>query len=205
MGVDARLKRLDTEIVARALAATNVGTWEWRIADDVVRCDSVAATMLGIPRDATGRGTTYALFFERIHPEDRPRIASIVKNLQRHGGLYVAQYRTVLAPDDVRWVLARGRFVMGPDGLVSEARGIVIDVTESSRDGFLDEATFCAIDSPGGGIDRVAELALALFTAAEGLSGVDFERLKPLMDGLLHEIGRQLVGTTAVPASDSVH
>ncbi|KNY23888.1 PAS domain-containing protein [Methylobacterium sp. ARG-1] len=205
MGVDASPKRRDSEIIARALAASNVGTWEWRIADDVVRCDSVAATMLGIPRAATGRGTTYALFFERIHPQDRPRIAAIVGDLQRHGGLYVAQYRAVIAPDDVRWVLARGRFVMGSDGIVSEARGIVIDVTESSRDGFLDPATFCAIDAPGGGIDRVAELALALFTVAESLAVDDFERLKPLIDALLHEIGRQLVVTAAVPASDSVH
>jgi hypothetical protein len=205
VGPDAPLKRRDTNIVARALAASNVGTWEWRIANDVVRCDAVAATMLGIPRAATGRGTTYAMFFERIHPQDRPRIASIVGNLQHHGALYVAQYRTVIAPDDVRWVLARGRFVMGPDGTVSEARGIVIDVSESSRDGFLDAASFCAIDAPGGGIDRVAELALALFTVAEGLAVDDFQRLKPLLDALLHEIGRQLVVTAAVPASDSVH
>jgi len=205
VGLDARARRQDTDIVARALAASNVGTWEWRIADDVVRCDSVAATMLGIPRTATGHDTSYALFFARIHPDDQPRIGSIVRNLQRNGGLYVAQYRTVLAPDDVRWVLARGRFVIGPDGTVSEARGIIIDVTESSRDGYIDEATFCAIDGQKGGIDRVAELALALFTTAEGLSGVDFERLKPLMDALLHEIGRQLVVTAAVPHVDSVH
>ena len=205
MSIDAQPRRRDAQIIARALAASNVGTWEWRIADDVVRCDSVAATMLGIPRAATGRGTTYAMFFDRIHPQDRPRVGAIVKNLQRHGGLYVAQYRTVLAPDDVRWVLARGRFVMGPDGIVSEARGIVIDVTESSRDGYIDEAAFCAIDAPGGGIDRVAELALALFTVAEGLGESDFARLKPLMDSLLHEIGRQLVGSPAVPAADSIH
>ncbi|MHC2105409.1 MULTISPECIES: PAS domain-containing protein [unclassified Methylobacterium] len=205
MGLDARARRKDTDIVARALAASNVGTWEWRIADDVVRCDSVAATMLGIPRSATGHGTTYALFFERVHPQDRQRVGAIVKNLQRHGGLYVAQYRTVLTPDDVRWVLARGRFVVSADGIVSEARGIVIDVTESSRDGFLDESAFCAIDAPGSGIDRVAELALALFNVAEGLGESDFVRLKPLMDALLHEIGRQLVESPAVPAADSVH
>ena len=205
MGVDARPKRRDTDSVARALAASNVGTWEWRIADDVVRCDAAAATMLGIPLATIGRGTTLGLFLDRIHPQDRPRIATIVGDLRRHGGLYVAQYRAVLAPDDVRWILARGRFVVGTDGIVDEARGIVIDVTESSRDGYLDEATFCAIDAPTGGIDRVAEMALALFTVAEGLAAPDFERLKPLMDALLHEIGRQLVGTVPVPAYDSVH
>ncbi|MDP4002208.1 PAS domain-containing protein [Methylobacterium sp. NEAU K] len=205
MGVDARPKRRGTEIVARALAASNVGTWEWRIADDVLRCDPVAATMLGVPRAATGRGATFALFFERIHPQDRPRIGSLVDDLQRQGGLYVAQYRTVLEPDDVRWVLARGRFITDADGIVSEARGIVIDVTESSRDGYLDESAFCATDAPAGGIDRVAELALALFSAAEGLSRKDFQRLKPLLDTLLHEIGRQLVGVGPVASVDSVH
>ena len=68
---------------------------------------------------------------------------------------------------------------------MSEARGIVIDVTESSRDGFLDEATFSATDSSAGGLDRVAELALALFSSAEGgLPRHGFERLKPLLEAL---------------------
>lgn len=57
-----------------------------------------------------------------------------------------------------------------------------------------------------GGIDRVAEMALALYNAAEdGLPRPGFERLKPLLDVLLHEIGRQLVLAPAVPDLDRVH
>ncbi len=152
------------------------------------------------------RGATFALFLERIHPQDRRRIGSIIDDLRRQGGLYIAQYRTVPEPGDVRWVLARGRFSRDAEGGVSEARGIVIDVTESSRDGFLDESAFCATDVPVGGIDRVAELALTLFSAAEaGLPAAGFKRLKPLLDVLLLEIGRQLVGAPPVPDLDSVH
>lgn len=206
MGVDARTKRRGIESVARTLAASNVGTWEWHIAGDLLRCDAVAADMLGVPRARGDRGATFAQFLDKIYPEDQRRIGSIIDDLRRQGGLYIAQYRTVPEPGDLRWVLARGRFSRDAAGVVSEARGIVIDVTDSSRDGFLDESAFCATDIPTGGIDRVAELALMLFTASEeGLPEPSFRRLKPLLDGLLLEIGRQLVGAPPVQDVDSIH
>ena len=206
MGVDARTKWRDSASVARALAASNVGTWEWHLADDILRCDATAAAMLGVPQARGDRGTTFARFLDRIHPEDRRRVGVLIDELRHQGGLYIAQYRTVSDFGDVRWILARGRFGQDAAGLVSEARGIVIDVTETSRDGDVDEAAFCATEVAAGGIDRVAELALSLFTAAEaGLSQPGFERLKPLLDTLLHEIGRQLVHAPPVPDLDSVH
>jgi hypothetical protein len=205
VGVDARPKRRGSEIVARALAASNVGAWEWHIADDILRCDAAAAAMLGVPQASTDRGVSLALFLERIHPQDRSRIGSMVDDLRRQGGLYSAHYRTVPEPDAIRWVLARGRFNVSADGVVSEARGIVIDVTESSRDGLLDEPAFDTADEPASRIDRVAELALMLFAAAEALPQPEFDRMKPLLDGLLHEIGRQIVTASPVPMVDSVH
>lgn len=206
MGVDARTKWRGSASVARALAASDVGTWEWHLADDVLRCDAAAAAMLGVPQARGDRGTTFARFLDRIHPEDRRRVGILVDELRHQGGLYIAQYRTVPDFSDVRWILARGRFGQDANGIVSEARGIVIDVTETSRDGYVDEAAFCATEVAAGGIDRVAELALSLFTAAEvGLPQPGFERLKPLLDTLLHEIGRQLVSAPPVPDLDSVH
>ncbi|MGT2480611.1 PAS domain-containing protein [Methylobacterium oryzae CBMB20] len=154
MGVDVRTKRRGGSSVARALAVSDVGTWTWDIADDVLRCDAVAAAMLGLPRAKGDRGTTFAEFLKRIHPDDQRRIGSIIDDLRRQGGLYIAQYRTVPAPGEIRWVLARGRYIRNAEGSVSEAHGIVIDVTECGRDGFLDEAAFCATDVAAGGIDR---------------------------------------------------
>lgn len=206
MGVFVRTKRRSGSNVARALAASDVGTWTWHITDDVLRCDAVAATILGLPRTRNGSGTTFAAFLERIHPEDQRRIGSIIDDLRRQGGLYIAQYRTVPQPGEIRWVLARGRFIRNAQGIVGEAHGIVIDVSACSRDGFLDEAAFCATDVAAGGIDRIAEMALALYGAAEdGLPRPGFERLKPLLDLLLHEIGRQLAVAPAVPDLDRIH
>ncbi|MFF9548743.1 PAS domain-containing protein [Methylobacterium fujisawaense] len=190
----------------RALAESDVGTWTWHIADDVLECDAAAATVLGLPRPKGSRGTPFAAFLEHIHPEDRRRIGCIIADLRRKGGLYIAQYRTVPVPGEVRWVLVRGRYIRNAEGVVDEAHGIVIDVTACSREGFLDESAFYATDAAAGGIDQVAEMALALYTAAEnGLSRPGFDRLKPLLDMLLHQIGRQLVITPAVPDLDSVH
>ncbi|WP_244507471.1 PAS domain-containing protein [Methylobacterium phyllostachyos] len=192
--------------MARALAASDVGTWEWHGVDDVLRCDAAAAAMLGVPRARADRGTTFALLLSRVHPEDQRRIGSLIEDLKQRGGLFVAQFRAVPELGDVRWILARGRFSRGVSGVASEARGIVIDVTASSEDGYLDEHAFCAAEVTAGGIDRVAELALSLFETAEaGLRRPDFERLKPLLDVLLHEIGRQMVETPPVTDLDVIH
>ncbi|MCJ2090715.1 diguanylate cyclase [Methylobacterium sp. E-005] len=192
--------------MARALAASDVGTWEWHRGDGILRCDAVAAAMLGLPRARGDRGGTFPLLLDRIHPEDHQRIDSLIDGLRRLGGLFVAQFRTVPETDDVRWVLARGRFNRNSEGLVHEARGIVIDVTASSQDGFLVEAAFSATDTATGGIDRVAELALMLFeTAASDLRQDKFDRLKPVLDVLLHEIGRQLVELPPIARQDLIH
>lgn len=206
MGVDARPKRRGSESVARALAASDVGTWEWHLDDQILRCDAVASAMLGVPRSRGDRGGTFSLLLDRIHPEDQKRIGSLIDELRRKGGLFVAQFRTVPEGDDVRWVLARGRFNRDAGDVVREARGIVIEVTASSDEGYLDEAAFCATDAEAGGIDRVAELALMLFeSAASNLRREEFDRLKPVLDILLHEIGRQLVDMPAIKHLDVIH
>ncbi|MCJ2070254.1 PAS domain-containing protein [Methylobacterium sp. J-030] len=206
VGVDGRPRRRGSESVARALAASDVGTWEWYAADEILRCDAVAASMLGVPRARGDRGGSFASLLDRIHPEDQRRIGSMIDTLRRQGGLFVTQFRTIPEADEVRWILARGRFNRTAEAAVYEARGIVIDVTASSQDGFLDEAAFCAADASAGGIDRVAELALMLFESAESsLHPHDFDRLKPLLDVLLHEIGRQLVGSPPIAHLDLIH
>ncbi|MCJ2064023.1 PAS domain-containing protein [Methylobacterium sp. J-088] len=202
MGVDARPKRRGNERVARALAASDVGTWEWHLDDEILRCDAVAAEMLGVPR---ARGGSFGSLLKRVHPEDQPRIEALIDDLRRQGGLFAAQFRTVPEADDVRWVLARGRFNRDAGDFVREARGIVIDVTASSRAGVLDEATFRATDVETGGIDRVAELALMLFESAANLGQQQFDRLKPVLDVLLHEIGRQLAEPPPIPHLESIH
>lgn len=206
MGVDARPRRRGSERVARALAASDVGTWEWQLDDEVLRCDAVAAAMLGVPRARGDRGATFPVLLNRVHPDDRERIDSVIDTLRRQGGLFVAQFRTVPEVDDVRWVLARGRFNRDTGGIVFEARGIVIDVTASSGESFLEDAAFCATEAATGGLDRVAELALMLFeSAASNLRQQEFDRLKPVLDVLLHEIGRQLVELPPNARLDLIH
>ena len=205
MGVDARPKRRGNERVARALAASDVGTWEWHLDDEILRCDAVAAGMLEVPRARGDRGGSFTSLLDRIHPEDQLRIEALIDDLRRQGGLFAPQFRTVPGADDVRWVLARGRFNRDAGNSMCEARGIVIDVTASSHAGVLDEVTFRATDVEAGGIDRVAELALMLFESAANLGQQQFDRLKPVPDVLLHEIGRQLVEPSPIPHLGSIH
>lgn len=194
-------------IVAGALAASNVGTWAWRIDEDVLRCDPVAAAMLGLPAACAPDGATYGLFRGRLHPGDRARIDAMVVALRRRGGIYTAQYRIVPAPGCVRRIHACGRFAPDPDGAVREASGVVIDVTEPIPEGLV------GTPAPGlpdfgeaqSGIDRVAEHALAMRNAADDLPAVDLARLRPLMDATLHAIGRCLADSLDVPEPAQLH
>ena len=197
MGVGVRTKRRGGSSVARALAVSDVGTWTWHIADDVLRCDPVAATMLGLPRTKSGSGTTFGAFLDRIHPEDQRRIASILDDLRRQGGLYIAQYRTVPEPGEVRWILARGRFILDPEGGVSEAHGIVIDVTDSRTDSRIDGPAhfLAAFETSGSVLERIADNAIEACDLIRSLDADKAARLRLLVDALLHELGRQLAAS----------
>ena len=65
-----------------------------------------------------------------IHPEDRPKVRETVDEAMAHGSLYSLQYRVMHADGGERWVLERGRAVLGPDRQPLWLDGVVLDITD---------------------------------------------------------------------------
>lgn len=184
-----------------ALAASNVGTWEWRIeADQVVAC-ATTASFFGIPAAAAAEGLPIESYFAALHTEDRDRTRRSIAAVRRSGGLFVAEYRVLPAPGDIRWVLARGRFERGPSGEIGRARGIVIDVSESRQDGAIEGGSFVAFETDEGSlVDRLTARAVEMHRLAQRLDAPRRDRLKPVFDLLLLALEKQL---GPAPAEDA--
>ena len=125
------VERLE-ERVRMALEAADIGTWDLRLATGELAWDARCRQIFGL---APGDPVDYATFLERLHPDDRARVAGDVERaLDPAGdGIYEVDYRLVRPDGCVRWARARGRGFFeghGPERHAVRFTGTVIDVTE---------------------------------------------------------------------------
>ncbi|HKZ08101.1 MAG TPA: PAS domain S-box protein [Methylomirabilota bacterium] len=76
-----------------------------------------------------GTEWTYASFLERIHPEDRERIARALEASVREGGELDVEYRILLADGAERWISTRGRYDGGGSSPATHWSGASVDIT----------------------------------------------------------------------------
>lgn len=115
----ARLR--DTEALAR------VGHWVWDLATGVVQWSEGLYQMHGIdPVDFAG---TFEAHLEVVHPTDRPRVRSEMRNAVATLRPFASRYR-VLRPDaTTRWIESRADVAPGPiPGMVAGLRGVCQDL-----------------------------------------------------------------------------
>jgi hypothetical protein len=191
-----RIDRSTSQLIPGALSASDVGVWEWEVRRDNVRLDAAAATLFGIPSPIALRGLPIRQVIDTVHPHDLPAFRGRIARVVREGGLFVAEYRTVPMPGDVRWILARGRFEATAGGRGARGRGIVIDITENRQDGDAEDRAFferADAAAQGGALEQAAGHALAAYNALKelGSSAQDAQTAAQL---LLHTVGRQLAG-----------
>lgn len=133
-----------------ALEGSGGGVWDWNpVVDDLFmspRCREI----LGISPADSGSGEGSDQWTRRIHPDDRDRnrqeIRRVLKGITRS---YVAEYRTLTAQGNWRWVQSRGKVLeRDPAGKALRVVGILTDITERKA---LEEEVFNArrIDSLG--------------------------------------------------------
>ena len=184
-----------------ALDASNVGTWEVDVARDLFRGDESTAAIYGLSIEESIAGVPFARAAAVVHPDDRAMWRARRELSLRYGGMFVIEYRVTSVPGEVRWVLVRGRYDIADGGVVTHARGIVIDLTESKRDGFAEGyATFVdseAEDSDIGALERAAAHALGAHRALSRIVDLVKPTLLNAADRLLQEVG--LAVATARP------
>ncbi|MCJ2111573.1 PAS domain-containing protein [Methylobacterium sp. E-025] len=179
-----------------ALTALSIGMWEDDVEIDRIRGDAIMARIYGLSEERAAAGLTWAELSRFFHPDDMPADPLPHRRVREEGGLFVWEHRVVPEAGNVRWVLARGHFDRDSQSGVMRGRGILIDMTDVRRDGHADGSMdFLAKDMAAPLLERIADGALQIRGMIDDLNPKGVKRLKPLVDALLLELGRQLAAS----------
>ncbi len=122
---EAALRRSE-ERLRLALAAANMGIWEWSLADDRLTISPELLDRVGVPGDAAPR--TLEELLALVHDDDREAVARAAGALSPNGSQGGERFEaTFRLGRRGRWVLSKGRLVEADPGLVI---GTITDVTE---------------------------------------------------------------------------
>jgi PAS domain S-box-containing protein len=132
----AELRRAATRL-AEAQQLAHVGSWEWDVTANRISWSDELFRIYGVP---AGAPLTYETFVERVHPDDRERVRTVVEQAVAERASFEVTHRIVRDDGDVRWVAARGR-VLADERMVGTAQ----DVTERRAAEMLRESILAAV------------------------------------------------------------
>jgi PAS domain S-box-containing protein len=115
---EARLRR------AQELGGAVPFEWDAR-ADHVIAPPSYRA-LYGLDPDEPFDLTA---FLDRVHPDDRARVAADHPRLLAEPGPYESEFRVILPDGSVRWILSRGEAIRDDKGAAHGIAGINMDIT----------------------------------------------------------------------------
>ena len=115
-----------------ATAAGAVGIWDWNFETNQLFVDPGLKALLGFT-DAE-ISTHPEDWGARVHPEDVPAAAALVKAcVDGDADVYEIEHRMLHKDGSVRWFLSRGTAVRGEDRTLRRLVGTKVDVTERKR------------------------------------------------------------------------
>lgn len=126
-------EREGREQLTTALSTGSVGTWMWDVGSDKVVADKNLAAMFGIATEKAAIGLPINVLINAIHPEDRRRAEKRIAVAVERIGAFEAEYRTVSADGDIRWVVARGRVQKNEKNGQVRFPGVLVDITRQKQ------------------------------------------------------------------------
>jgi PAS domain S-box-containing protein len=112
-----------------AVAAANLGTWDWDLRTNHILWSVETELMFGLkPGTFDGRLETYLNF---VHPEDRNTVRQAIQRSLDVIGEPIANYNLrIIRPDGtMRWIVARGAVLRDAQGQAIRRLGTVMDIT----------------------------------------------------------------------------
>ena len=122
-----------------AVEGAGIGTWAWDIEADHMVWSPHCKALFGLPAETE---MTHALFYERIHPEDRTRAETTITEALAAGGTYDIEYRASWPDGASHWVAAKGRSYFNAAGRPVRFEGTVqnIDARKAAEEILRDAA-----------------------------------------------------------------
>ncbi|WP_343630680.1 ATP-binding protein [Roseateles sp.] len=145
-----RLERARAEVSAReaearlrmAAEAARLGFWTWDLASSRVQIDPICCGLFGLHgadsveavRPTEGNGilsftTTEQVVLDRIHADDRKRIAQALEVAMAGAAPYDVEFRVVMSDGSVRWLGGMGDVQRDQSGKTTGMAGVNLDIT----------------------------------------------------------------------------
>jgi two-component system, cell cycle sensor histidine kinase and response regulator CckA len=119
--------------LAEAQQIAHLGSWEWEIAADRVTWSDELYRIYGVnPDDESGFGS-YGSYLEKVHADDRARVARVIETALTERRPWSIDYRIVRPGGDLRMIHARGEIVLDEEGRPAIVHGTCQDVTDNRR------------------------------------------------------------------------
>jgi PAS domain S-box-containing protein len=123
------LLRESQDRLSAALAAGDVGVWEWNLADNRVWMTDKWREMFGF---VPGEKLDFQALVGRVHEADRETVRLGAQRAAIGRTDYMAEFRAVLLDGSPRWIVIRGGFRADDDG-PARMVGAMVDITERKR------------------------------------------------------------------------
>jgi PAS domain S-box-containing protein len=127
--------RLENELrkseayLAEGQRLSHMGSWAWKVVSGGLFWSQEMFRMFGIDPEKTK--PSHALFLERLHPEDRPRVEKDLDRALRERTDFESKFRILRPEGSTRFVHSLGRPTFNDSGEIVEFIGVGMDVTES--------------------------------------------------------------------------
>jgi PAS domain S-box-containing protein len=120
--------RLSESRLEAAQRIAHIGHWDWDIRTNDLYWSREIYRIFGLEPEIFE--SSYPAFLERIHPDDRERVAAAVEDAVVHGSPYSIDHRIVRPDGSVRYVHEEGELSRTPSGTPVRMLGTVQDITD---------------------------------------------------------------------------
>jgi diguanylate cyclase (GGDEF)-like protein len=117
--------------LAQAQELARLGSWSWDVETDRLTISDEFYSLFALEYLPPEPG--YELLLERVHPDDRERMAAAALRVWATGEPFDVDCRIVLPSGEMRWVHARGQVALDDSDRPRCIRGTVQDITDQKR------------------------------------------------------------------------
>jgi PAS domain S-box-containing protein len=110
-----------------AMEAAKMGAWEWDMASNKVTWSPTLETIHGLLPGTFGG--SFEEFRDYIHPQDRERVLTRIRECVGRREEYQIEYRNTKPTGAICWVESRGKLLMDDEGKPERMTGICMDIT----------------------------------------------------------------------------
>jgi PAS domain S-box-containing protein len=114
-----------------ALAAGQMGSWDWDLTSGDVQWDEGQYRILGVTPQTFP--ITVANLRRVIYPADWPQLETLIRKLSPEAPSAQAEFRVRRSDGELRWCFGTAAATIAEDGRMERISGVVMDVTERKR------------------------------------------------------------------------